>query len=71
MAQWLYQQGPLAVCLNALLLQSYKGGIFNGTSPEVCPAALTDHCLTLVGYGVDKDSGMAYWRVKVREKYGC
>jgi len=52
--------GPISICLNASPMQSYSSGISN---PSSCPSDI-DHCVTLVGYGVDATSGTKFWRIK-------
>ncbi len=61
MAEYLYQHGPLAVCVNALPWMTYTHGVFSGS----CPAKL-NHCSLLVGYGVDSKVSPAepYWIIK-------
>lgn len=40
-------------------MQEYSGGIFSG-----CTSKETDHAVTVVGYGTDRDSGKDYWLIK-------
>lgn len=61
--EFLYETGPLAIALNATPLQYYTSGILDVKSSE-CPASGINHSVLLVGYGVDADSGMAYWTIK-------
>jgi len=61
MAALLVQVGPLSACLDATPMQSYSGGIDN---PQNCDPTYIDHCITIVGYGVDSASGLAYWKIK-------
>ena len=61
--EFLYETGPLAIALNADLLQTYTGGILDVTSTQ-CPTNGINHAVTLVGYGTDSTSGKAYWLVK-------
>jgi C1A family cysteine protease len=61
MAALLVQVGPLSACLDATPMQSYTGGIDN---PQNCDPTYIDHCITIVGYGVDSASGLAYWKIK-------
>lgn len=69
MASTLYKYGPLSVCLNAALFQDYEGGIINPTTHQ-CDADAINHCVTLVGYGVER--GQLYWKIKnsFGEKWG-
>jgi len=59
MQQLLVQYGPLSVCLDAGPMQYYTGGIDN---PTDCDPNAIDHCVTMVGYGVDQ--GTAFWKIK-------
>jgi len=61
MQSLLVNTGPLSACLDADPMQSYTGGVDN---PPDCTAAQIDHCITIVGYGTDPTSGLAYWRIK-------
>jgi len=61
MQNLLVNVGPLSACLDATPMQSYTGGVDN---PPDCTAAQIDHCITIVGYGTDPTSGLAYWRIK-------
>jgi len=59
MQQLLVTYGPLSVCLDAGPMQYYQGGIDN---PTDCDPDAIDHCVTIVGYGVQ--SGTPFWRIK-------
>jgi len=59
MQQLLVTYGPLSVCLDATPMQYYQGGIDN---PADCDPNAIDHCVTMVGYGVD--NGVAFWKIK-------
>jgi len=59
MQQLLISYGPLSVCLNAGPMQYYQGGV---DQPTDCDPNSIDHCVTLVGYGVD--NGVPFWRLK-------
>jgi cathepsin F len=58
-AECLYTHGPLSVCLNADYFQTYRGGILD---PPNCDKIHLDHCITLVGYGVENNK--PYWICK-------
>jgi C1A family cysteine protease len=60
-ASLLYQYGPLSACLDADPMQYYTGGIDN---PSNCDPSAIDHCITIVGYGTDSASGLAFWKIK-------
>jgi len=53
--------GPLSVCLNAGPMQLYSSGV---SVPSSCDPTQIDHCITLVGYGVDDTSKLPYWKLK-------
>jgi len=59
MQQLMMTYGPLSVCLNASPMQFYTGGVDN---PTDCDPTQIDHCVTMVGWGVDK--GVPFWRIK-------
>ena len=58
---YLYNTGPLAITMNARLLQYYTGGVMN-VPYSSCPIA-PDHGVTLVGYGTTS-TGLNYWIIK-------
>ena len=63
----LYRNGPLAV---SFMVYSdffhYKSGIYHhtGLHDRFNPFEVTNHAVLLVGYGVDRASGMKFWRIK-------
>jgi len=59
MQQLLVTYGPLSICLDAGPMQYYQGGIDN---PQDCDPNAIDHCVTMVGYGVE--GGVAFWKIK-------
>ena len=59
----LYETGPLAIALNANLLQTYTGGIIDADKSKCSPYGL-NHAVTLVGYGHDEETDLDYWLVK-------
>jgi C1A family cysteine protease len=59
MQSLLITYGPLSVCLDAGPMQYYQGGIDN---PTDCDPNAIDHCVTMVGYGVE--NGTPYWKIK-------
>jgi len=61
MQQWLISYGPLSVCLDATSMQFYSSGVDN---PTDCDPTAIDHCITLVGYGVDTTSNLPFWKSK-------
>lgn len=60
--QLLYENGPLAIAINATPLQFYIFGIFNPWFNWMCNPKSINHGVLLVGYGVKGDK--AYWIVK-------
>jgi len=62
--QNLYQHGPVSICVDASPWQWYQSGIL--TPSTGCASGYYDlnHCVQLVGYGVDKDSGAKYWSAR-------
>jgi len=64
MAQWLVENGPIAVALNAEWLQFYFGGI---SDPYWCDPKALDHGVLVVGFGKGKTmlgADVTYWIVK-------
>jgi cathepsin F len=62
----LYNYGPLAITINARLLQYYTGGVIN-VDYDMCPYA-PNHGVVLVGWGTTA-RGLDYWIV--RNTYGA
>jgi len=60
--QLLMKYGPLSACLNAESMESYNSGVDNPGSS--CDPTQIDHCITLVGWGVDNSTAAPYWRIK-------
>ena len=58
--EFLYENGPLAIALNADPLQTYSSGIIDLPESK-CPSSGINHAVLLVGYGT---SGLDYWIVK-------
>ena len=52
MKEFLYENGPLSVALNARPLQTYVSGIIDVSSNK-CKVSGIDHAVSLVGYGSD------------------
>lgn len=63
MKEMLYETGPLAIALNADLLDAYKGGIILSDVNE-CDPDIINHAVVLVGYGYDKENDLDYWICK-------
>ena len=64
MKKYVGAKGPLSVCVNATSWHHYQGGVMTA-----CADRRTDHCVQLVGYGHDTDSGLDYW--KLRNSWGA
>jgi len=54
----LVTHGPLSACFDATGMQFYQGGIQN---PAGCDGQI-DHCITIVGYGVQNN--VKFWKIK-------
>jgi len=54
------ETGPVAVSVAAGEWSMYSSGVFDGCGKD----AVIDHAVTLLGYGVDKDSKEKYWTIK-------
>lgn len=62
--QFLFENGPLAIALNATPLQFYFGGVFDLWIPKfLCNPEGLNHGVLIVGYGVN-EKGKKYWIVK-------
>jgi len=56
-----YARGPVSCSIDATAkLEAYTGGIFS----EFNPAAMPNHVVSIVGFGVDSASSEAYWIVR-------
>jgi len=52
--------GPVAISVAASSWQSYDKGIFDECKPD----STVNHAVTLLGYGIDKESNDKYWIIK-------
>jgi len=63
MAQWLYQNGPISIGINAEWMQTYTGGV---SDPLFCNPNALDHGVLITGWGTK--SGLfgpyEYWIIK-------
>jgi len=60
--QLIMKYGPLSACLDATPMESYQSGVDNPGSS--CDPTAIDHCITLVGWGIDSASGAPFWKIK-------
>ncbi len=60
----LYEVAPVSICVDASEWQSYTGGILDSSSGCQSAYSALDHCVQLVGYGVDAVSKEKYWLVR-------
>ena len=63
MKRVLYKYGPLAGAINGILMAFYDEGIYEPWFSGLCPDNI-NHAIVIVGYGVDKESGKKFWRIK-------
>ncbi|GMI21872.1 hypothetical protein TeGR_g13013 [Tetraparma gracilis] len=57
----IYARGPIACYVNASPLHEYQGGVFV-SSPDDDKS--TNHVVSVVGWGVDADTGVKFWNVR-------
>lgn len=56
----IYVRGPVAATVNAEPIVGYKGGVFTDDSfPQE-----TNHIVSIVGWGIDKETGEQHWIVR-------
>ena len=60
--QNLYNVAPASICVDASTWQTYTSGILTAASGCQSAYSALDHCVQLVGFGVD--SGTEYWSVR-------
>jgi len=56
----IYTRGPVAATINAEPIVEYMGGIYTDTEAE----RMTNHIVSIVGWGMDEDSGKKHWIVR-------
>lgn len=63
--------GPLAIAVAADQFSMYEKGVF-GDNPDEAAATTINHAVLLVGYGVDKDTGEKFYKIRNSwgEKFG-
>jgi len=62
--QSLYTSGPVSICVDASVWQTYVSGIL--TPASGCQSAYTalDHCVELTGWGIDAATSTQFWSVR-------
>ena len=61
----IYVRGPVAATINAEPIVGYQGGIFTDDSHSTA----TNHIVSIVGWGMDEETGTQYWIVRNRYVY--
>jgi cathepsin F len=61
LASWCAANGPIAIGINADVMQMYQGGISHPTNDQ-CDPEFLDHGVLIVGYGTE--NGTPFWIVK-------
>jgi len=56
----IFSRGPVAATINASPIVEYTGGIFSDTDAS----RRTNHIVSIVGWGKDKESGKQYWIIR-------
>ena len=58
----IYHRGPIACGISVTddLYKHYTGGVFY----DKTNATMIDHDISVVGYGVDKPTGLKYWLIR-------
>lgn len=56
----IYVRGPVAATINAEPIVGYQGGIFTDDSHSTS----TNHIVSIVGWGMDEETGTQYWIVR-------
>ena len=63
MKKILYKYGPISSSINAYGIAFYDKGVFEPWISILCPPMI-NHAITIVGYGIDKETGKKFWRIK-------
>lgn len=56
----IYARGPVAATINAEPIVDYMGGIFTDSTAD----KMTNHIVSIVGWGTDEESGKKHWIVR-------
>lgn len=56
----IYARGPVAATINAEPIVGYRGGIFTDDSYS----DMTNHIVSIVGWGMDEETGKKHWIVR-------
>jgi cathepsin X len=56
----IFVRGPVAATINAEPIVKYQGGIFTDDSHS----QMTNHIVSIVGWGTDEETGTKYWIVR-------
>jgi len=56
----IYARGPVAATINAEPIVDYTGGVFTDTTKST----RTNHIVSIVGWGMDEESGRRHWIVR-------
>ena len=63
MKKVLYKYGPIAGAVNGIMCMYYDEGIYEPAYEDACPNVV-NHAVLIVGYGVNKETGKKFWRIK-------
>ena len=63
MKKVLYKYGPIAGAVNGIMCMYYDEGIYEPAYEDAC-SNVVNHAVLIVGYGVNKETGKKFWRIK-------
>ena len=64
LAESLYNVGPVSICVDASSFQFYSSGILTASSGCASDYNSLNHCVQLVGYGIDAASKTKFWSIR-------
>jgi hypothetical protein len=64
LARNLVESGPVSICVEASVWQTYRSGILTPTSGCKSRYAALNHCVQLTGYGIDGATGAKFWSAR-------